>query len=174
MNEKKENSSEKRVYGYIKNKIITKELFPGTQLIESHLASATGVSRTPIREALKKLSYEGIVNIIPNRGAFIASPSYAEICSVYECKKVIEAAAIRKACTHVTDEDLMSLEKLIEAQVVAHKEHNLTEYLRLNDAFHMLIAKQSGNPLYEKYMKELTDLSNVYLIFYDNFIISKK
>ena len=165
-------SPEKLVYEYIKDRIISRELFPGTRLIEAQLADETGVSRTPIREALKKLSYEGIITIVPRKGAFVTAPSYSEIGSVYECKKILETSAIEKASSFISENDLSVLEDLIEKQVIAHKNKNLKEYLQYNDDFHMVIARASKNSIFEKYIRELTEISNVYLIFFDNFVIT--
>ncbi len=163
---------DRSVYEYIKSRIISRNLFPGARLVEAQLAEETGVSRTPIREALRKFSYEGIISIVPRKGAYVSKPTYKEIQAVYECKKALEGAAIEKACGHMDEEDTSVLEGLIEKQTAAHRNKNLEDYLGFNDDFHLLIAKASKNPVYEKYIKELTEVSNVYLVFYDNFIFT--
>jgi len=163
---------EERIYELIKMKIIKRELFPGCQIRESQLAESTGISRTPIRAALKKLSYEGMVNIIPNRGAFVSNPSIEEIKSVYECKKLLESAAIKLACINITHEQLNRMEELLHNNVEAHMQKDLFKFMKANDEFHMIIAKASKNICYEKYIGELIAKSNVYLIFYDKFMFT--
>lgn len=164
--------SEDYIYDLLKNKIIKKELFPNSQLVEAQLVEETGMSRTPIRMALKRLSYEGMVNIIPNRGAFVSSPTLDEVKSVYECKRILEAAAIRGACDHISEEQLHELEEFQQREIEAHKHKDLFAFIEMNDKFHLTIAKASGNIYYEKYIAELIAKSNVYLIFYDNFMFT--
>lgn len=158
------------IYELIKTKIIKRELFPNTQIVESQLAEETGISRTPIREAIKQLSYEGIITIIPNRGAFVANPTIGEIKEVYECKKVLESAAIKKACLNISDEQLYRLEELHRQGFEVHERKDFYQFTKLNDEFHMIIAKASKNICYEKYINELNQRCNVYLFFYDNFM----
>ncbi|WZL74369.1 GntR family transcriptional regulator [Clostridiaceae bacterium 35-E11] len=160
------------IYTLLKDKIIRKELFPNSPIVESQLAESTGISRTPIRAALKRLNYEGIVTIIPNHGAFVSSPTREEVKAVYECKKVIESAAIRIACTNLTDEQLKRLEELLHQEIEAHARKDLYQFIKINDEFHMTIATASKNTVYQKYIYELIEKSNVYLIFYDNFMFT--
>lgn len=164
--------SKDHIYNLIKDKIIRKELFPNTQIVESQLSEETGISRTPIREALKQLSYEGIITIIPNRGAFVSNPTPDKIKSVFECKKVLEAAAIKIACTNITDKELDVLEDLYLQGAKAHASKDFYMFTKLNDEFHMTIVRASKNSCYEKYVNELIQRSNVYLFFYDNFMFT--
>lgn len=162
-------TSEEYIYNLIKDKIIKRELFPKNKIIELQLAEETGISRTPIRKALQKLSYEGLIELIPNRGAFVASPTLKEIISVYECKKILEAAAIEKACSYITDKELELLEEILIKGIQTHSNKDLQSFLLMNKEFHMTIARISRNKCYEKFITELIDKSNVYLIFYDTF-----
>lgn len=141
-------------------------------IVESQLSEETGISRTPIREALKQLSYEGIITIIPNRGAFVSNPTPDKIKSVFECKKVLEAAAIKIACTNITDKELDVLEDLYLQGAKAHASKDFYMFTKLNDEFHMTIVRASKNSCYEKYVNELIQRSNVYLFFYDNFMFT--
>ncbi|MEA4963290.1 GntR family transcriptional regulator [Lutispora sp.] len=136
------------------------------------MSEETGISRTPIREALKQLSYEGIITIIPNRGAFVSNPTPDKIKSVFECKKVLEAAAIKIACTNITDKELDVLEDLYLQGAKAHASKDFYMFTKLNDEFHMTIVRASKNSCYEKYVNELIQRSNVYLFFYDNFMFT--
>ena len=161
---------EEYIYYLIKDKIAKRELFPKCQIVEAQLVDETGISRTPIRHALKKLNYEGIVDLIPNRGAFVANATLDEVISVYECKKTLEAAAIEKACINMTDQDLIILEELINNTIEVHRKKELYNFISFNEKFHMTIARASKNKYYEKFISELIEKSNVYLIFYDPFM----
>ncbi len=161
---------EEYIYNLVKDRIIKRELFPKNKITELQLAEETGISRTPIRMALQKLSYEGLIDLIPNRGAFVSSPTLKEIVSVYECKNVLEAAAIEKACLYITDHELEILEEILSYGIQEHTNKDLQSFILMNKEFHMTIARISRNKCYEKFINELIDKSNVYLIFYDTFI----
>lgn len=164
--------SEDHIYNLIKENIVKKKLFPNGQIVEAQLVKETGFSRTPIRAALKRLSCEGLVTIIPNRGAFVSSPTAEEIRDVYECKKLLETAAIRLACQKITDKQISQLEEIQRKEVQAHARKDMDQFIEMNDRFHLLIAEASGNMCYEKFIAELIAKSNVYLIFYDNFMFT--
>lgn len=164
--------SEDYIYNLIKENIAKKKLFPNSQIVEAQLVKETGISRTPIRAALKRLSYEGLVTIIPNRGAFVSSPTTEEIRDVYECKKLLETAAIRLACKRITDTQISQLEEIQRKEVQAHTRKDMDQFIEMNDRFHLLIAEASGNTCFEKFIAELIAKSNVYLIFYDNFMLT--
>ena len=163
---------EEYIYKLLKSKIIKKELFPNCQIVEAQLSEETGISRTPIRAALKRLNYEGMVTIIRNRGAFVSNPTLDEIKAVYECKKLLESAAIRLACVNITHEELNELEELLQKEIETHAHKDLYQFIEINDKFHMIIAKASKNICYEKFITELMAKSNVYLLFYDNFVFT--
>lgn len=160
------------IYELLKSKIIKKKLFPNCQIVEAQLAENTGISRTPIRAALKRLAYEGMVTIIPNRGAFVSNPTIDEVRAVYECKKLLEAAAIRQACINITHEELEEMEELLKQEIEVHARRDLYQFIKINDMFHMTIVKASKNICYEKFIAQLIEKSNVYLIFYDNFMFT--
>lgn len=160
------------IYKLLKNKIIKKELFPNCQIIESQLVKETSISRTPIRTALKRLNYEGMITIVPNHGAFVSTATVDEIKGVYECKKLLESASIRLSCINITDEQLHMLDELLKREIETHVRRDFYQFIKVNTKFHLLIAKASKNICYEKFIAELITKSNMYLIFYDNFIFT--
>lgn len=95
------------VYKKLKKMIIARKMQPGAKLHEEHIAEELGVSRTPIREALSKLEQEGIVKIIPRRGAYIVKLSKEEIYEILTIREFLEALAVRLCARHVND-DLIS------------------------------------------------------------------
>ena len=82
------------VYHYVKNQIVGKSMFPGNRIIEDDIIRETGTSRTSIRPALLRLKYEGLVEMIPNRGAFVAKPSEEDLRQVYRVREVLELSLI--------------------------------------------------------------------------------
>ena len=158
------------VYHKIRSAIWKKELLPNAQLVEATLAEKLGVSRTPIRTALKKLSYEGLVNIISSKGAFVAQPSIEEMIQVFSCRLLIEKETAALAAKAISVKDLTYLEKLLEKQ---HKIYTTNKdfesFLDNNLEFHTLIAHNCQNKYYLKYVEELVIKSNLYLIYFDQF-----
>ena len=94
------------VYDYIKNQIVTKAIYPGTRIVEEDLVRETGVSRTPVRSALMRLAYDGLIQQQPNRGAVVAKPSATDLRQVYEARAVLEVGAFRAAVHRRSDESV--------------------------------------------------------------------
>jgi DNA-binding GntR family transcriptional regulator len=102
------------VYKKLKKMIISHKLEPGTKIHEEHIAEELGVSRTPIREALSKLEQEGVVKIIPRRGAYIVKLSKEEIYEILTIREFLEALAVRLCTRHVNDDLIKKLRECFE------------------------------------------------------------
>ena len=98
------------VYHYVKNQIVGKSMFPGNRIIEDDIIRETGTSRTSIRPALLRLKYEGLVEMIPNRGAFVAKPSEEDLRQVYRVREVLECGMMEDAIRHRTEAQLRAME----------------------------------------------------------------
>lgn len=152
------------VYQYVKNQIIGKSMFPGNRIIEDDIIRETGTSRTSIRPALLRLKYEGLVEMIPNRGAFVAKPSEEDLRQVYRVREVLEHGMLEDAIRHRTS---WAMEENLKAQEVLTQHYSRQEYVNLNHTFHWLVVEASANKYYEKYLNELYNKINTYMIFYD-------
>ena len=97
-----------------KRQILKGELKPGERLMEIALAEKLGVSRTPIREAMRKLELEGLVVMVPRRGAQVANITEKDLNDVLEVRITLENMAIEKACANMTDADIRKLEQAAE------------------------------------------------------------
>ena len=104
------------VYDYIKNQIVTKAIYPGTRIVEEDLVRETGVSRTPVRSALMRLAYDGLIQQQPNRGAVVAKPSATDLRQVYEARAVLEVGAFRAAVHRRSDESVFQMEQNLQKQ----------------------------------------------------------
>ena len=91
------------VFNTLRTSILTGELKPGERLMEIHLADKLGVSRTPIREAIRKLELEGLVTMIPRRGAEVAQITEKNLRDVLEVRRALDALAVELACERITD-----------------------------------------------------------------------
>lgn len=101
-------------YQAIRRRIIQAELEPGAPLSENQLAAALGISRTPIRESLQMLEREGLVRVIPQRGAYVAELSTQDIFEIYQIREQLESLAARIAAERLTEGDLAELHHLVE------------------------------------------------------------
>ncbi|ADE56525.1 MULTISPECIES: GntR family transcriptional regulator [Aminobacterium] len=156
-------------YQELRHKIITKQLKPGQRLPEVNIAVQMGVSRTPVREALRRLASEGLVIIIPNSGARLAAPTAREIEDTFLVRDQLETLAIRLAAERIGDRHLRRLEEAMIEEGRAIEEKDLEKYLEVNEAFHKAIADASGNRVLAEYVENILARTNAYIVFYDPF-----
>jgi DNA-binding GntR family transcriptional regulator len=146
-----------RVYKALKEMIIIQEIPPGEKLDEDSLASQLGVSRTPVRESLYRLENEGIVKIIPRRGAFIVKHSKESINEILSVREVLEGLSAREAASHITDAALEVLESLSEKFSESNVRLLSKEYLQVDVKFHKTIIEASKNEWLISLMNILND-----------------
>lgn len=162
-------NSDDSVYQKLKNAIRKRYIQQGSQLVEITLAQQLGVSRTPVRSAIKRLEAEGLVNVVPNRGAFVITPTQREIEETFQVRCELEQMAAELASTRITPEEIDELNELIKRETTAFDKTNLEEYYVINDSLHLKIAKISGNEVLYSYVKMLLDRTRIYLILFDPF-----
>jgi len=162
-------NSEDTVYQKIKNAIRKRYIRQGSQLVEGSLAQKLGVSRTPVRSAIKRLEAEGLVNSIPNRGAFVITPTLQEIEETFLVRGHLEQMAVRLTALTITAEQVAILNELIDEEEKVFNLHNLDEYYIVNDTFHQKIAEFSENSVLTSYIEELLDRTRIFLILFDPF-----
>lgn len=133
------------VFNTLRQEILTGKLKPGERLMEIHLANKLGVSRTPIREAIRKLELEGLVIMMPRRGAEVAQISWKSLKDVLEVRSALDALAIELACERMGQEDLESLYKACECFEEATKTKDPTKIAEADVAFHDIIVVSTGN-----------------------------
>jgi DNA-binding GntR family transcriptional regulator len=156
-------------YQELRHRIITKQLKPGQRLPEVNIAVQMGVSRTPVREALRRLASEGLVIIIPNSGARLAAPTVREIEDTFLVREQLECLAIRLAAERIGDRHLRRLEEALVEEARAIEERDLETYLEVNEAFHKAVADASGNRVLAEYVENILARTNAYVVFYDPF-----
>ncbi len=156
-------------YQELRHRIITKQLKPGQRLPEVNIAVQMGVSRTPVREALRRLASEGLVIIIPNSGARLAAPTLREIQDTFLVREQLECLAISLAAEKIGDRHLRRLEEALLEEARAIDEKNLETYLEVNEAFHKAVADASGNRVLAEYVENILARTNAYVVFYDPF-----
>lgn len=133
------------VFNTLRQAILTGEMKPGERLMEIHLANKLGVSRTPIREAIRKLELEGLVIMIPRRGAEVAQITWKNLKDVLEVRKALDVLAIELACERMTQEELQKLCKACEAFKDATKNGDLRKIAESDVALHDIIVYSTRN-----------------------------
>jgi DNA-binding GntR family transcriptional regulator len=146
-----------RVYEILKKSILFREIPPGEKIDEEGIAKQLGVSRTPIRETLCRLENEGIVKIVPRRGAFVVKHSREKINEILMVREALEGFAARLAVDHVNGEILDQMKSLLKDFSEANIRDRAIEYVRADVEFHSLIIKGSRNDLLINIMNTLND-----------------
>jgi len=134
-----------RVYRRIRESVLMGAFMPNSRLDEQSLADEMGVSRTPIREAIGKLTKEGLVEHRPYQGNFIRSFNATQVNDLYEVRKALEALAVRLAVPHLTDMQVEEFGALLDAGQHALDTGDLIAYGTADRQFHGAIARYSGN-----------------------------
>jgi DNA-binding GntR family transcriptional regulator len=135
-------------YATIRADIIAGRHRPGTHLREEQLASALGVSRTPVREALRRLAAEGLINFLPNQGAFVSSWSAEDLRKIFELRALLESTAAGQAAANMSEPDLRRLRELAAGMVRLAESREpgfLDQISVLNREFHGIIMRAANN-----------------------------
>lgn len=128
------------VVAEVRERIVSGALPAGTKIDQQALAEELGVSRMPVREALRRLSAEGFVQLISHRGAIVAELSHDEIVEIYEMRAVLQGLASRLALPHFTDDYVAELKKVLDR---LDSTKDMSEWIELNRSFHELIETPS-------------------------------
>ncbi|WP_347558845.1 GntR family transcriptional regulator [Robbsia sp. KACC 23696] len=126
--------------------IVDGEFAPGELLSEDALAAQLGTSRTPVREALNTLQFQGLVNIVPQRGTFVFSPTDADIAELCDYRATLEMKAVQLAMARHPDAAHRDLKAALADMTRAHKKHDDIAYARADSAFHETFLTHCDNP----------------------------
>ena len=158
------------VYEELKRQIMIGEIPPGTRMMEVELADDMGVSRTPIREAIRKLEKEGLVSIEPRRGAYASEISIKDMVDVLEVREFLEGMAAGLASKRITEEETEAIKHAVEAYRDAVESGNTEEIIREDEIFHKLIVDCSGNKTLIQMINQVQELALRFrYIYYEDF-----
>jgi len=133
--------------GQLRDFLVEGHLAPGIRVPERELCERFTVSRTPLREALKVLAAEGLIELLPNRGARVRQFSEADIRNLFEVIAGLDFLAGRLACQRITDEQIAAIEALHLAMYTHYLRRELHDYFQINQRIHQAIVEAAGNPV---------------------------
>lgn len=154
------------VFNSIREAIISGELEPGKRLMEVQLAEKMGVSRTPVREAIRKLELEGLVVMKPRKGTHVAELSKKDIIEVLEVRATLDALATGLAAERITPEEIKSLESACSHLEMHIKKQNIQGIIKKDVEFHDIIYHASGNEKLMQIIANLREQVQRYRIYY--------
>ncbi len=137
-----------KVFHTIRENILSGKYRYNEELKEKTIGDELGVSRTPVREALRQLELEGLVTIIPNKGAYVVGISKEDIQDIYEIRSRLEGLCAKWACSYITKEQLDELdENIYLSEFHAGKEGHVEQILELDNKFHEILYEASESPV---------------------------
>lgn len=154
-NDKSVGGLSSRVYHQIRAEIIRGALIPGESVTEMGLAKDCSVSRTPVREALRQLELEGLVELIPNKGAVILGISPEDICDIYQIRAMLEGSVAERAARRASEEEVRRLTEILDLTEFYISKQNFQQLQAMDGQFHQLIYEMSGSRMFKRVLKDL-------------------
>ncbi|ODP34401.1 GntR family transcriptional regulator [Pandoraea sp. ISTKB] len=160
-------STSEEIYERIYLALLEHRLTPGTKLAEERLAAIFNANRARVRDALSKLAYEQIVEVYPKKGWFVAKPSVDQARDVFEARRVIEPAVMRRLAQEMDDEKLAALQAHLRKEMDARESGDKRAVIRLSGEFHNLAASLAGNSSFIRSLRELSTLTCLVILVYN-------
>lgn len=148
--------------------IAERRLRPGVQLKEEQMATIFHVSRARIRQALAALEREGLVTIIPNRGAFVCKPTVEEARDVFFVRRTVERCVVERLGRSPSKDKIKILREHVAKERVANKNNVTTDIIKLSGGFHLLLAELTGSDFLFTTMRDLISRTSLITAVYRN------
>ncbi|MHC1550607.1 GntR family transcriptional regulator [Phyllobacterium sp. K27] len=148
--------------------IAERRLRPGVQLKEGQLAAIFDVSRARVRQALAGLERDGLVTIIPNRGAFVCQPSVEEARDVFFVRRAVERCIVDRLCKSISKVNVTRLRTHVAKERTANAHNITTDIIKLSGGFHLLLAEVAGSDFLFATMRDLISRSSLITAVYRN------
>lgn len=159
-------TAQESVLATLRSDIATGVLAPGEQVVQDDLARRYGVSRVPIREALRILEAEGLLEYHPHRGYFVTELSVADLTEVYRIRELLEAEALSRVVSEIRDDDLDDLEVLLSEVERATAVGDVAAITEANRTFHFAMLQACGMPRLIRMIRLLWDATDAYRAVY--------
>lgn len=155
------------VYDALFDAVMQGRLAPGERLGEEALCAQFGVSRTVVRQALRRLAEAQVVEIVPNKGANVAAPTPAETREVFEARRAIEAAIVRLVAARITHGEVQRLHERLAAEHAALHQGDHARWVTLAGGFHLALAQLAGNRVLQRMLTELMTRCSLIVALYE-------
>ncbi len=162
--------AEDRLYRAVFDGVMSQRLTPGTRLPEASLCALFGVKRALVRKVLQRLAHEHMVELRPNRGAVVATPTPEETRQIFEARRALEAALLSLAVQHAGRADLAALRRQLAAEHAALHASGPSDqpaWARLASSFHLQVAALGRNPVLLRYLHELVSRCSLIVALYE-------
>lgn len=159
--------NEEAIYKTLSSALLSGRLAPGTPLRETALAEIFGVSRERARKLLQRLGTNRLIELVPNRGAFVATPSLEQARSIYEARRILESGIVTHLAPGLPPEELAKLQAHMASEAAALQAGDRAESVRLSAVFHMLLAEAAGNTFIVQQMQELVSRTAMLVAVYE-------
>jgi len=160
-------SESEHIYLTLLRGVMEHRLPAGTKLGEERLSELTGASRARVRQVLSRLAHDQLVTLIPNRGAFVASPSREEATHVFQVRSYVEPMLAASLAADATPAMLARLQAHLREEAQARAEDDRAAMIRLSGEFHVLIAEMVGNPILVKLVRDMVSRTCLIITLYD-------
>ena len=156
-----------RIYRAVVNAVMSHRLPPGTHLGEADFCELYQVSRTTVRKALQRLAHDHIIELRPNRGAVIASPTPQEARDIFAARRAIEREIVPLVIRNATPASLKQIRAALHAEDQARRTGDRAGWIRLGGEFHILLAELAGNHVLQRFMAELVSRCSLIIALYE-------
>lgn len=143
-----------RVFNKIREDILSGVYHESEELKENTIGLELGVSRTPVREALRQLELEGLVTIIPNKGAYVTGITSKDIHDIYMIRSYLEGLCAKWACEHIAEEQIEALDEILYLSEFHARRSHHEQLVELDNKFHELIYKASGSKILDHVLSD--------------------
>lgn len=157
-----------RIHRAVVNAVMSHRLPPGTRLGEADFCDLYHVSRTTVRKALQRLAHDHIIELRPNRGAVVASPTPAEAGDIFAARRALEREIVPLVVRNATPASLRTIREAIAAEEAARLSGDRAAWIRLGGEFHLLLAKMAGNAVLLRFMTELVLRCSLIIALYES------
>lgn len=160
-------ATEELIYHTIAQTLLAGRLPPGAQMVEARLAELFGVTRERIRKVLHRLGHERLLEVIPNRGAFVASPSLDQAREIYEARRIIEGGIAGRLAGRLSAAHAAALRAHGKREHQALTRGDRALSIRLSGQFHILLAECAGSPFVLRQLQELVSRTSMLVAFFE-------
>lgn len=160
-------TAEDAVYDVLSRALLAGTLAPGAPLRETALAEVFGISRERVRKILQRLGTNRLIEMIPNRGAFVAAPSLEQARSIYDARRILEGGIVTHLAQNAGPAALQRLAQHMEEEQQALAQGDRATSVQLSADFHMILAEATGNPFILQQMQELVSRTSMLVAMYE-------